>query len=144
MTDHVKVRVEGESLWAKTTDDPHIVILDNLPISTGIKYGDKVRIDDDHNILEVIESTYNMLGMQYDSSGEETLKERWERIVKFFETEENIRIEGMCAGIAMLAVPKSKADPITDDFVEDLVVRCPEDISIDRPEHDETVPCHLH
>lgn len=57
MKQFIKVRVSdtqglnGESLWAKTTDQKGVVCLDNDADAYKYQIGDLVKIDEDHNVL---------------------------------------------------------------------------------------------
>ncbi len=125
---HTKVRVPGEAFWAIKTDEPDVVVIDKLPVTEGFRFGDKVRIDSEHNVVEVIENTFAQYLLRYDGEGEQDeVQKRWERIVHFAEAHE-VQLEGMVAGSAVLAIPKEKA---TDEFAQRLVKECPVKITLD-------------
>ncbi len=116
---HIKIRVEGESFWALQLTE-NTAQVDNILLSNEVHYKDIVKFNPETMIVEkVIESTHDTIAIVYKTT-EETIQEDYKKLHTYLK-EKNMSLEGMGAGIALLAFPKT----MTDDEIIGIMENTP-------------------
>lgn len=127
---HIKLNIPGESFWAKQlTEDTAEV--DNILLEPSIGLGDIVKFNTKTNTVEtVLVKKTNTMAVNYSPEGD--IKETYKTLYNYLESN-NILVEGMMAGMALIAVPVG----LPDSAVEEIVSKCPVELVLVKPTEEE-------
>lgn len=127
---HIKLRVPGESFWAIPLSEDTAEV-DNILLDGSIGLGDVVKFNPANNeVVSVLVKKTNTMGIKYPTTGD--IKETYKKVYEYLE-ENNIKVEGMMAGMALIAVPVG----IPDSAVEKIISESPVQIELMDSEDDE-------
>jgi len=99
----------GETCWAVPLDDGFATIC-NVPFFVDASYGDLVHytnVDGINEVDEVIDSRYQSVGVTYPYATEEEARSLYREMFDHCEGK-GMKVEGMQAGIAIIAFPTDK------------------------------------
>lgn len=120
-TKHIKIRVEGESFWAIQLTE-NTAIVDNILMTNDVHFKDKVRFNPETKLVEeVLESFYDTIALVYKTT-EETVKEDYGKLYEYLKPKD-MHLEGMGAGIALLAFPKAMTDEQLIEIMENTPIQ---------------------
>jgi hypothetical protein len=124
----------GESMWAEDLGNNRAKV-DNIPVFTHrFTLDDVIEIDDNHEFVRVIERANRGGVLVYDTKGlsEDALRKRYRAIYDHFEKKNGIKVEGMFAGVAGIAIPLD----MTLEEIERIERESPEKVELNLFEND--------
>jgi hypothetical protein len=126
---HIKLNVPGESFWAKQLSE-NTAEVDNILLEPSIGLGDIVKFNPKNNSVEtVLVKKTNTMAVNYPTDGD--IKETYKTLYNHLEGND-IQVEGMMAGMALIAVPVG----MLDSTIEDIVSKCPVKLDLIKPEEE--------
>ena len=113
----------GESCWAERLS-PTTARIDNVPFThTEFGFNDIVEFVDQgeggyYEFTKVIEHKTKTIGFRYEVKEGEEIKAVYGKLHGYFEKEKNVAMEGLMAGMAVIAIPYDMEDRALIEMME--------------------------
>ena len=122
-SENIKLHIPGESFWGIKLSE-NTAEVNNILLNPEYGLGDIVKFNpEDGEVISLIKKKTNTFGVRYSPDGD--VKATYKKIHEHLNSN-GISIEGMVAGLAIIAVPVG----LTENMVNKIIDECPEKITL--------------